>query len=29
MDETATVYRLRAEQCLALALEAQDEAHRE
>jgi hypothetical protein len=29
MDEAAAVYRLRAEQCLALALEARDEVHRE
>ena len=28
MDDAATVYRRRAEECLAVALEPQDEAHR-
>ena len=27
MNEAAAVYRLRAEECLALALDARDEAH--
>jgi hypothetical protein len=29
MDDVAAVYRLRAEECLALALDARDEVHRE
>jgi hypothetical protein len=28
MDDAAAVYRRRAEECLAVALEARDEAHR-
>ena len=28
MDDAAAMYRLRAEECLALALEARDEVHR-
>jgi hypothetical protein len=28
MDDAAAMYRLRAEECLALALEARDDVHR-